>query len=571
MLLNEALFADILDNNNDWVEVDSKQVVDSDGFMTDYTWYTNGDEHICIFGDKDIYRPGEVTPDVDGFYGEAGASAMAEWFRNYRGFDDDLEEDLNKLTEDFSSSLPQWLVRVLKQRSVYVKLLNRGWDLAHLKFVVIPESEVPASGFHPIFKDDTKQLVYLLRDEKHNIVYMPGLVGEDEPIFIDKSDLTKDTRVKYLSKKQLLEYTVLLGYIELDDPENKMTDIRTTRSERKKGSIDRGKGQYKKEVARYNTLDNGSKDYDNPIQDYEWIMSRGQDKSGYSLNPTKYKDMLDAADLHTYSRQFERYTAKLEKLRSMIIDYIQTMSVTQGVSSWGDNIGDVVRKFEDAIYEYQELSKEIEDIANHPTLTDEEKNQHISHAFDGTRSYNAISSLRRKLEEAHALLTKLIQKRTNNTSIAEKLTMHNYDEFKEIADEIGLITVADVERFKKEEVDWDNGEDELSAIKRYRQELIDSGVDLSALVKESFKLEESRIKDIAIEIDNAGGLDIYINQLTKEIAELKSQLEYLETYAPREIGRGGAYDSQQEISEAIDEIMKELTEIQLKLSLAKQQ
>ena len=178
MLLNESLFQDEVKPESRWTEVDSKSVIDSDGFTTDYTWYTDGNEHICIFGDKDLYTPDNTTPDVDGFYGEEGAKAMADWFNSYRGFDEDSEDDI--LTEDWSASLPKWLTRELKNNNlVRNNLLRRNYDLANLKFVKIPKDEIPASGFHPILKDDTKQLVYLLRDEKQNHVYLPGVSDED--------------------------------------------------------------------------------------------------------------------------------------------------------------------------------------------------------------------------------------------------------------------------------------------------------------------------------------------------------------------------------------------------------
>ena len=59
MILNESVFEEY----DDWVEVDSKSVEDSDGFMTDYTWYTNGKKHIFIFGDQDIYGPEDSDAD----------------------------------------------------------------------------------------------------------------------------------------------------------------------------------------------------------------------------------------------------------------------------------------------------------------------------------------------------------------------------------------------------------------------------------------------------------------------------------------------------------------------------
>ena len=72
-----------------WEELDSKQVQDSDGFYTDYTLYhnTETDQYVCIFGDKDIYRPGDSYYDFEcDTYEEA-----IEWFESYEGFADEVD------------------------------------------------------------------------------------------------------------------------------------------------------------------------------------------------------------------------------------------------------------------------------------------------------------------------------------------------------------------------------------------------------------------------------------------------------------------------------------------------
>ena len=40
-----------------WYFMNTKKVFDSDGFLTDYTWYSDGNKHIMILGDKEIYEP----------------------------------------------------------------------------------------------------------------------------------------------------------------------------------------------------------------------------------------------------------------------------------------------------------------------------------------------------------------------------------------------------------------------------------------------------------------------------------------------------------------------------------
>lgn len=80
-----------------WELVKKKEVLDSDGFMTEYSWYTNGVKHIFMFGDSDIYEPDEDYADwvVD------SEEEASEWFDNYQGFSDesessfDFEEDLD--------------------------------------------------------------------------------------------------------------------------------------------------------------------------------------------------------------------------------------------------------------------------------------------------------------------------------------------------------------------------------------------------------------------------------------------------------------------------------------------
>lgn len=72
-----------------WEELDSKPVRDSDGFITDYTLYHNNvtGEYACMFGDKDMYSPGEGYFDWEGDSEEEAY----EWFESYTGpGDDDL-------------------------------------------------------------------------------------------------------------------------------------------------------------------------------------------------------------------------------------------------------------------------------------------------------------------------------------------------------------------------------------------------------------------------------------------------------------------------------------------------
>ena len=72
------------EDDPEWIKLNRKHVLDSDGFYTDYTLYTNGHEYICMFGDEDIYGP---DPDYADFSTDSEEEAM-EWFDSYEGMDE---------------------------------------------------------------------------------------------------------------------------------------------------------------------------------------------------------------------------------------------------------------------------------------------------------------------------------------------------------------------------------------------------------------------------------------------------------------------------------------------------
>lgn len=93
---NESLKEDL---DSEWRELETKQITDSDGFLTDYTLYTNGVTYICMYGDKDVY-----SPDIDEADYESDSEDEAyEWFNDYDGFDEDHVNEgvsmVNKVSE----------------------------------------------------------------------------------------------------------------------------------------------------------------------------------------------------------------------------------------------------------------------------------------------------------------------------------------------------------------------------------------------------------------------------------------------------------------------------------------
>lgn len=101
-------------SNREWQEVASKTVEDSDGFLTDYVWYTDGDRHVFVFGDSDIYRPedGEFDWEIDIVKGKEAESdkEAQEWFDSYEGFAD-LNENTHVKEED-KENLKESLLKI---------------------------------------------------------------------------------------------------------------------------------------------------------------------------------------------------------------------------------------------------------------------------------------------------------------------------------------------------------------------------------------------------------------------------------------------------------------------------
>ena len=254
-----------------------------------------------------------------------------------------------ELVESFDPSIPSWLIRALESSKIKNKLLANSYDLEHLKFVRIPESEVPTNGFHPLLKDPNKQLVYLLRDRSNNHVYLPGINDDVVDLHIDEDDYTKTTNVKYISKKNLLNYVIMMGYIDREAPETYKKDLTKSRRDARIGGIQRGLGQYPNQYKVYDKDADGNTDWDKYHYETEWNMTRGQDKSGYKLDPEKYKRMLDQADLSTYSRQFDRYAKKLELVRQEIMSLLMQIEMKNYSGRWGASLQSIMSKFEDAL------------------------------------------------------------------------------------------------------------------------------------------------------------------------------------------------------------------------------
>lgn len=100
-------YDDDTEEDTGWRELQSKMVPDSDGFMTDYTLYEstspeNSCQYICMFGDRDVYKPDEGYADMT--FDDLGEAE--DWFYSYEGLLDD-EEILSDSEVNVSEEEPE--------------------------------------------------------------------------------------------------------------------------------------------------------------------------------------------------------------------------------------------------------------------------------------------------------------------------------------------------------------------------------------------------------------------------------------------------------------------------------
>lgn len=71
------------DDNSEYTMLRTKQVPDSDGFMTDYTLYENNitGEYVCVLGDRDTHSPEDEWFDFE----TESEDEANEWFDSYTG------------------------------------------------------------------------------------------------------------------------------------------------------------------------------------------------------------------------------------------------------------------------------------------------------------------------------------------------------------------------------------------------------------------------------------------------------------------------------------------------------
>ena len=359
------------------------------------------------------------------------------------------------------------------------------------------------------------------------------------------------------------------------------------------------------------------------LGDLKWVTNKGYDKSGYKINKDKYKEILKKLKAENYQAAIEETLNKLEDYRSRLINVLSSMNLKDSKDLSAVNLAsdylyrmiesytEVVKALE-RIESKNDLSEEdkksainweVKYFLNKFTEYEEDlkrylvkiepKTECLGESFVAAediakyqeyvdydmKTYGKISDVtNRKLKESglevvkddHGDYVVTVKEKDGKVEcvhpeILKESEESNVglltDEFIEIASEIGMTTNKDFERFKEEELGGEKptAENLLAAIKRYKQELVDSGVDLK-------NLKEGVMSEIDLEIQNAGGKENYKKELEQEISKLERWVTFLIKEAPKQVAaKISNFDTQEEVDEALDKAYEDLAEKKARL------
>ena len=90
------------------------------------------------------------------------------------------------------------------------------------------------------------------------------------------------------------------------------------------------------------------------------------------------------------------------------------------------------------------------------------------------------------------------------------------------------------------------------------------GEEVKKACRRGNAMNEGALKEIDLEVQEAGGVDAYIEQLESQLRNISREMRFLRGQARREMKAGGAYDSVDEINDALTATMKEYNEVRKK-------
>ena len=321
-----------------------------------------------------------------------------------------LEGDIVECTatrknlDEAYNNLPSWFTTFLdKHPDVKKALSQRGIDLANATYI---KSDMPRSNRDPVLRDNSRLAIFRLNNGRGEIVYIKGV---NNPYLH-----TNGWEYKYadeLPMKTILEMTTEYGYIDTNDERNSNKSIRRDRANLRYKYPPRGKGQYPVERTIYATDENGKKDYSNPVgTEIEWVMTKGQDKSGYPIDPDKYTKMLDNVGLADHSARLDSYYKQIEDLRQQLIVLMQENTTVSAVKKVNtkvysrntyEKISEATRELSNCIEYYRRICERCKEIVE-SDISDEEKDERINQTFRWDARYfrDSVKDCKKAISEA---------------------------------------------------------------------------------------------------------------------------------------------------------------------------
>lgn len=283
-----------------------------------------------------------------------GLTGKSNVDRDATQYNINLDENF-KLTEDFDSSMPEWLkraIRIMNQGTYSHKDTEFQYPLDTLKWNII---DTPTQGTLSKIQS-LDDIVACLIDKSgdkhygHYIVYCPDLyLGMDDVITING-------RSRQINK---ISFTTLAPYIkEIAIAKNATNDLYSNRNKRNQRYYNKPDNKF----TRYN--DENKLNYSDEL-----------DKSGYIVDPNKYNKLLAKLHIEDYADQLNDLYIVLNDIKNLAKDTInnnmdslfpdpKSMSTP---SIYAQHTNELVNEFHSASNYYRYAIDSLEEIRSEST------------------------------------------------------------------------------------------------------------------------------------------------------------------------------------------------------------
>lgn len=312
-----------------------------------------------------------------------------KWSGSFNLRDENVEpktEDVENLTEDFDPSMPTWLMKAIRQdNSRYSGHNGSIYPLDTMKWEI---TAPPISGKLPNEMEDVIAcLIDVSGEDKRGsyLVYSPRLgLNIDGRIRINY----RERRIETMSMKALAPYIKEYA-VATNVPESKkdVTAKRDDRFNANLGSIDRVKPSN---------------------QGYNKVF----DKSGYVVDPEKYKKILAQLHQQDYAARLEDLYTVLTDVKSKIKDYVSSddflsdakdddSPYSVGTGTKSSRIDAVIKSYNKAVANYRYALEDLEKVST----------TGVSGYWSSSPAYKAFNDHVKVAEEATVAVLNVIEKK----------------------------------------------------------------------------------------------------------------------------------------------------------------